>query len=134
MRTLITTNIFFLLCLLPGVGWAQLLTISGYINDSSNGGALENVSIYETNSRIGTITNKNGFYRLVLADTLVNLKISNGGFKSIEKELKLNSDTILVVNLEPVFDDSKRQKKTQELRAEITPASKKNSKQKADLE
>lgn len=121
------------MCLLPSVGWAQLLTVSGYINDS-NGGALENVSIYETNSRIGTITNQNGFYRLVLSDTLVSLKISNGGFKSIVKELKLNSDTTLIVRLEPVFDTSKRSKKTQELHAEVTPASKKNRKQKSELE
>lgn len=134
MKTFILTNTFFLLSLFPLMGWAQLLTISGYINDSTNGDALENVSIFERNSGIGTITNQHGFYRLVLSDTLVSLKISNGGFKSIEKELKLNADTTLVVSLDPGFDASKRQKKTQQLHADISPVQKKASKRNADKE
>lgn len=133
MRKFIITNTFFLLYLFPLMGWAQLLTISGYINDSSSGDALENVSIFETNSCIGTITNEHGFYRLVLSDTLVNLKISNGGFKPIVKELNLQSDTTLFVRLEPGFDTGKRQKKLQQLHAEATANSNNAGKQQADF-
>ena len=64
MKTILTTSISLLLYLLPAVSWAQFVTVSGYINDNSNGKALENVSIFEANSGIGTITNQNGFYRL----------------------------------------------------------------------
>ena len=66
MKTLIITNTILFLSLLPGMAWAQFVAVSGYIKDSSNGKALENVSIFDSNSKIGTITNQNGFYRLIL--------------------------------------------------------------------
>ena len=131
MKTFIITNTFFVLYLFPVISWAQLVTVSGYINDNSSGKALENVSIFEANSGIGTITNQNGFYSLVLSENLVNLKITNEGFKPILKELKVASDTTLVLNLEPMLHD-KKDLKNQELHAGITPNKKQNNKQKPD--
>ncbi|MFV0591083.1 MAG: carboxypeptidase-like regulatory domain-containing protein [Draconibacterium sp.] len=122
MKTVILTNLIFLLCLLPGLSWAQVLTISGYINNSINGEAIENVSIFESNSGIGTISNQNGFYRLVLKGNKVHLKITNAGFKDFTKQLALNSDTTLVVKLEPkAIDDKRRPKKAEEIHAEVKP-------------
>ena len=132
MRTLLITNTFFLLYLIPTMSWAQFVTISGYINDSSNGKALENVSIFEANSGIGTITNKNGFYRLVLNDSQVNLKITNEGFKPIVKELEIATDTTFVLNLEPKLY-GKDAKKAQVLHAGIFQSKKEEVKQKPEL-
>lgn len=101
MKTLLITNTFILLWILPGMSWAQFVTIAGYINDSTTGKAIENVSIFEKNSRIGTISNQNGFYRLVLSNANIDLRISNDGFKVFSSQMQLSSDTTLVVKLEP---------------------------------
>ncbi len=115
MKTFILTNTFILLCLLPSLTWGQFVTISGYVNDSSNGKALENVSIFESNSGIGTISNQNGFYRLVLNDSLVNLQIANKGFKDFSQKMEIASDTTLVVKLEPQLIERKNQKNDDEV-------------------
>ena len=134
MKTFIITNTFFLLYLLPVTSWAQFFTISGYINDSSNGKALENVSIFDSNSGIGTITNHDGFYKLMLNDKQVKLKITNTGFKPVVKEMEIVSDTTFVINLEPKFCDKKNLKRSQELQAVIAPDKKQANKQKPDFE
>lgn len=124
MKTVILTNVIFILWVLPNLSWAQVVTISGYINNSINGEAMENVSVLEANSGIGTISNQNGFYRLVLKGTDINLKITNEGFKDFSQQLALSSDTTLVVKLEPRADNKRRQKKAEEIRAEVKPEKK----------
>lgn len=132
MKTFIITNTFFILCLLPAMSWAQFVTISGFINNSSNGKALENVSIFEANSGIGTITNQNGFYRLILSENQVKLKITNDGFKSIVKELEIKSDTTFVLSLEPKMYGKKNLRKVQLLHAGIDQNKKEVAKQKQE--
>jgi len=124
MKTVILTNLIFILWFLPTLSWAQVVTISGYINNSANGEAMENVSILEANSGIGTISNQNGFYRLVLKGSDINLKITNEGFKDFTKQLALSSDTTMVVKLEPKADNKRKQKKEGEIRAEAKPEKK----------
>lgn len=118
MKTVILTHFIFLFWLFPRPSVAQVVTVSGYINNSTNGEAMENVSILETISGIGTISNQNGFYRLVLKGTDVNLKITREGFKDFSKQLALSADTTLVVKLEPKAEDKRRPKKAEEVRAE----------------
>lgn len=125
MKTVLITNIIFLLTLLPGMSMAQFVAISGYINDS-NGKALENVSVLESKSGIGTITNKNGFYRLVLRGTRADLKISYDGFKDYSQEFLLSADTTLLVKLEPMIIDQKIQKKESQLQADNSSSKKKD--------
>lgn len=124
MKTVILTNVIFILWLFPNLSGAQVVTVSGYVNNSTNGEAIENVSILESNSGIGTISNKNGFYRLVLHGSDIQLKITTDGFKDFTQQLALSSDTTLVVKLEPKTDDKRRQKKTEEIRAEVKPEKK----------
>ena len=107
---------------------AQFYTIAGYINDS-NGKALENVSIFESNSGIGTITNQNGYYRLVLRNKKADLKISHDGFNDFSKVLEIGADTALTVKLEPRLNERKNSKKEVELRADNTPVRKRNGHQ-----
>ncbi len=132
MKTIILTNTLFLLWLLPGMTWGQFLTISGYVNDSSNGKALENVSIFEKNSGIGTISNQNGFYRLVLIKKDVDLSITNEGFKTFTSKMRLNADTTLVVKLEPRLN-KKAQELQEELHAGIERTKKRNVRRSSDF-
>jgi len=118
MKTILITHTFLIFLLLPGMTWAQFITISGYINDSSTGKALENVSIFDSNSRIGTITNHNGFYRLVLHEKKANLTFTFNGFKDCARHIELSSDTTLQVSMQPAILQQRQQKKSENLRAD----------------
>jgi len=117
MKTFLITNTFLILCMLPGVSWAQFIAISGYITDSSSGKALENVSIFDSNSQTGTITNHNGFYRLILRKTKADLTFSYHGFKDYSRLVEMSTDTTLLVSMEPLIIGKKLQKKEEALHA-----------------
>lgn len=133
MKTIILTNTIFLLWCLPLAAWAQVLSLSGYITNSVNGEALENVSVFESNSRIGTISNKNGFYRLILNDQDVDLKISSEGFVAYMKHIDLSSDTTLIVKLEPLADEKAREKSIDDVRADANKKQEKKKVTRRDL-
>jgi len=132
MKTFIITNTFLLLCLVPGITWGQFITITGYINNSTNGQAIENVSVFEKNSGIGTISNQNGFYRLVLIKKAVDLRITNDGYKSYSSAMELHSDTTLVVKLEPQLNE-KEQSNPDVLHAGIEQSKKRNARRSPDF-
>ncbi|WP_321376112.1 carboxypeptidase-like regulatory domain-containing protein [uncultured Draconibacterium sp.] len=119
MKTVLITHFALLLFIIPGMSWAQVIAISGYVNDGSSGKALENVSVFEKNSNIGTITNQNGFYKLILQQGEADLSITNGGFKSVQHHVKAISDTTLVVSLQPVINGKNRQKKDDQVHADL---------------
>lgn len=87
---------------LPQTIQAQLLSVSGYVKNHFTGQAIENAAIYESISGIGTITNKEGYYRLLLNGGKQNLKISGFGFESVATGFMLTSDTIISVDLMPL--------------------------------
>lgn len=117
MKTILITQFTLLFFVIPNFGWAQFVTVSGYVNHGTNGKALENVSIFEANSGIGTITNQNGFYKLTLEKGDLNLKVSNNGFSAFQQNLKLSSDTTLVVKLQPNLHSKVKNRKDDELHA-----------------
>lgn len=80
---------------------AQQFTFSGKVYHNETGEALKNVSIFEANSKIGTITDNRGFFKLVLSEGALNIEISDDGFKDFSENLVLKTDTIMVVRLEP---------------------------------
>ena len=63
MKTILVIPLAILLLILPTFSWAQFISVTGYVNDSKSGKALENVSVFEANSGIGTISNQKGFYK-----------------------------------------------------------------------
>lgn len=119
MKTILITHLTLLFFVIPNFSWAQLITVSGYVNNITNGEAMENVSIFESNSKIGTITNQNGFYKLVLEKGNLQLTITDSGFKPYVQTLELVSDTTLVVQLQPNLHTKNRQKKDNELHAGV---------------
>ena len=103
--------------LLPILGEAQLVTISGKVTNSKSGEALENVTVFESVSNIGTITNESGFFKLALATGKLNIEITGSGFKEYSRQFELKSDTTLSVKLIPEIQHKNRYKKHADIQA-----------------
>lgn len=103
------TLLFFIV---PGISWAQVVTISGYVRNAADGQALENVSIFEKQSGVGTITNQDGFYKLILQQGEYDLTVSDNGFQTFERHLDINANTTVEICLSPMEQKKVRQKKT----------------------
>lgn len=127
MKSILITHFALLLFIIPGNSWAQLVTVSGYVNNGTNGQAMKNVSIFETNSGIGTISNEYGFYKLTLEKGILNLNITDNGFTPYSQKLEIISDTTLRVKLQPKLNIKTKQKKEDKLHAEVKAEKKSNN-------
>ncbi len=119
MKTNLTAHLLFCIMLLPILGEAQLVTISGKVTNSKSGKTLENVTVFELSSNIGTITNENGFFKLALTKGAREIKISDDGFIEYSQQFILKSDTTLTVKLVPEIQHKNRHKKQLELHADV---------------
>ncbi len=79
---------------------AQNFNVSGYVRDKSTGENLINANVYEQSTLTGTISNEYGFYSLSLPKGTKTLVFSFVGYKKMEIELTLVSDTAINVELE----------------------------------
>ena len=87
MKTILfSTSLFSLICIIPLLTTGQNISVCGYVSNKIDGTYLENVSIYESGSIIGTITDKNGFYKLMLPAGAINLSATLQGFQDFKKE------------------------------------------------
>jgi hypothetical protein len=73
--------------------------ISGYVEDVKTGEKLYGVNVY-TNSKSGNITNEYGFYSFSLEEGKHTIYVSNIGFKTIEKEIDVSSNSKVDFKLE----------------------------------
>jgi hypothetical protein len=103
MKTIISYHLFLFCILLPMLGNAQLILVTGNIINQKTGNALENVGILETYSGIGTITNLSGFFSLMLNQGNAEIVISQDGFKDFSQKMVLKCDTTLTVSLVPLL-------------------------------
>lgn len=113
-----THLIFFLFCLyllLPSRGLAQLITVSGFVKSQSTGEVKGNASVFESVSGVGTITNSDGYYRLLLNPGQQKLEISSAGFNSYASNFKLVADTVISVELVPYNLPQEKSDRTAEL-------------------
>lgn len=117
MKTIFTTQILILLLICPFLGNSQLVTITGTISDSKNGVEIENGNIFESNTKIGTISNYNGFYKLELKAGEVEIKFSADKFQDFTKKIELKNDTSIMVQLVAKTDNKHRNKKNALLRS-----------------
>ncbi|PIV57832.1 MAG: TonB-dependent receptor [Bacteroidetes bacterium CG02_land_8_20_14_3_00_31_25] len=95
--------ILFCILLIAVVTNAQKYTISGYISDSKSGEKMISASVYDTISHRGTITNPYGFYSLTLPAGKVHFVISFVGYKQIYKEINLNVNQSINIQIEPTI-------------------------------
>lgn len=87
---------------LPAVqaqGPAPKFTISGYIKDNSNGENLLAATIYIVELGKGTTTNEYGFYSITLPTDTYTVRITYVGLQTQEKQLVLDKDIRLNVEL-----------------------------------
>jgi len=125
MKTILTAHLLIFIMLLPILGEAQLVTISGKVTNSKSGKALENVTVFESLSNIGTITNESGFFKLALKKGALKIKITDSGFDDYSQQIVLRSDTTMTVKLVPEIHYKSRHKKPADLHADAK-SSKKN--------
>lgn len=101
MKTILNYLLLFGIILIPEYGHAQLLSVSGYVKNFVSDNAIENATVYENELGIGTITNKEGYYKLLLKPGTQQLTISNPGFENFSKNFVLTNDTIISVAMKP---------------------------------
>ncbi|CAD0005845.1 TonB-dependent receptor [Flavobacterium salmonis] len=83
--------ILFLICL---TSFSQeRFTLSGTITDFSNNETLIGVHIYIPALKVGTYTNKYGFYSLTLPTGEHQLRINHFGYQEVEKTILLEENT-----------------------------------------
>ncbi len=99
LKVFITLISFFII----SNSWAQFITISGYITEKGSGESMISASVFEQNSRKGTVSNSFGFYSLTLPAGNFDLQFSYVGYSPEFVNLKLNKDTIINVQLDPAL-------------------------------
>ena len=93
---------------------AQRVAIDGYVVNAVSGKHLSDVNIYEKKSGIGTISDQNGYFKLILRPGEVDISFKENNFLSIDKKFVVKQDTTLLsveLNLkkniaQPVAEDS----------------------------
>ncbi len=113
MKTIFALNLYMICLLFPMFGNAQLIQFTGNIINESTGNTIENASIFESFSGIGTITNINGFFSLMLQKGTAEIVISKDGFKNFSQKMVLKADTTINVSLAPVMNFKSKTKETE---------------------
>lgn len=75
-------------------------TLSGFLYDKSTGEALIGANVYVKGATIGAMTNGYGFFSLTLSSGIYPVVFSYLGFKSAEREIILNEDVRISIELE----------------------------------
>jgi hypothetical protein len=101
MKTIIRLFFLGVVFIFPQAAEAQLLSLSGYVKNFITGEPIVNATIYEASSGIGTITNSDGYYKLLLQKGEQKLKITSVGSLSFNSTYNMVSDTIISVELKP---------------------------------
>ncbi len=79
--------------------YSQKQTVHGYVKDRANGEALIGATIYVKGTSTGTVSNPYGFYSLSIPRGKYIMVISFIGYQSFEKEIDLQADISLDVDL-----------------------------------
>lgn len=76
-------------------------TLRGTVKDKDNGETLIGASVFLQGTQYGTITNEYGFYSLTAPAGTYNLTITYIGYEATFKEIKLNTDQTIDLELFP---------------------------------
>ena len=89
-------NYFFVLvlCLIYiSLSAQEKYTISGYITDANNGESIVGANVYCEDLKLGVTSNTYGFYSLTLPQGVYDISFSFIGYKTENKNFKLNTST-----------------------------------------
>ena len=79
--------------------YSQNFSVSGYVKDASNGESLIGATVFFKGSANATSTNVYGFYSISMKSGKTTLYVSYLGYKTFEKEIDLNSNLTLDIEL-----------------------------------
>ena len=108
MKAQVILFFLFIFCCIPIAGKAQMVSVSGYVKNQTTGVVKKNVTIFESNSGVGTISNNEGYYRLLLNPGELKLQFSSPGFTSVTSVFKMKADTTITVELVPLASPSEK--------------------------
>ena len=83
---------------------AQKYTITGFVEDLSNGEKLLGANVYNSKTYSGSTTNNYGFYSLTQDAGNITVNYSFVGYQAISFTFNLKSDTLLNVELSPTVE------------------------------
>lgn len=89
----------FLLTVISFSLLSQNYTISGFITDAKGGETLISSSVFESNTKKGTVSNAYGFYSLTVPTGMVDVRFSYVGFSDKKSTFMLRKDTVINVKL-----------------------------------
>ncbi len=81
---------------------AQLASVSGFVKNRLTGEAIQDATVFESISEVGTITNNDGFFRLLLIPEEQKLEISSPDYKPHTLAFNLVADTVIIIELAPL--------------------------------
>jgi hypothetical protein len=99
MKTAVILLLVYLTSACPLILSAQRHNVSGRIFDSSTLMPVNQISVYEKSSGIGTMTNEEGGYSLMLSRGDIELVYSGINYETLKIGFSLNSDTLINLNL-----------------------------------
>lgn len=79
----------------------EKFTISGTVNDGTNGENMIGTNVYIEELTRGTTTNLYGFYSITIPQGVYNLKVSYLGFETYSQKIDLKADTKVDIELQP---------------------------------
>ena len=83
---------------------AQKYTITGFVNDASNGEKLLGANVFNKQTYAGCGTNNYGFYSLTQSAGNITIVYSFVGYQPVNISLILTSDTVINVELKPTIE------------------------------
>lgn len=92
----------------------QKYTISGYVKDASSGEYSIGANVYVKELLKGGSTNQYGFYSITVDKGTYHLVVSYVGYQNYEKEIVLDKDLRINIELKPVTVDAKEVEVTAE--------------------
>ncbi|MFA8450490.1 MAG: TonB-dependent receptor domain-containing protein [Bacteroidales bacterium] len=80
-------------------------SINGYIKDKASGEDLIGATLYFPELKLGTVTNTYGFYSITIPEGVYKARVTFIGFNTIEKEISLDKDFQLDIELSPITEE-----------------------------
>jgi hypothetical protein len=94
------SSIFMLLLILSLPGFAEIVTLSGYLKDKANGEALIGASVYIKELKTGVITNPYGFFSVSVPQGSYSINFTYVGYQSQSPVINLSESKQINVLLE----------------------------------
>ena len=115
MKAPLRFHVLMILCCIPFMCKAQIISISGIISSEKTGKIIENANVFDCQSTIGTISDKFGFYQLLLSSGKIDLLVTGEGYTDFRQKMELKADTTFNIDLKPLHHLKGRQKNNKDL-------------------